>query len=161
MGLKPARNTFITAKDLEGCLVIVQGHESGESPSTIPGAGKDDTYEWVRATTVVLTGEPSEIVTEQAGGDELPLVLEDMRWAEAAIVGELRSKVGGYDADGTPKLSVGVVEQYKTRFRNTAYRLGEPSDEAFALAVDYVNSNPDTFPERDPFADTKAAKAFA
>jgi hypothetical protein len=158
MGLKPARNTLLKAEHLEDCLVIVQGHSAGESPSTLPGAGKDDTYAWVRSTTAVIDGFPGEPVTEQAGTDELPLILEDMRWAESAIADELKGKVGGYDADGTPKLSVGVIQRYKTRFRNDAFRLGEPTDEQFNAAVKYVEQNPDVFPSKDA---ERAAAAFA
>lgn len=162
MGLKPARNTFVGAADLAGCLVIIQGHELGDSPSTVPGAPAGSTYEWVRATVAVLDGEVSDAIAEQAGTRDLPLVLEDIRFDKGAIVNELKPKVGQYDADGTPKLTVGTIGTYTDKYRNPGrLRLDEPEDEAFAKAVEYMEGDGAfVFPEKDPAA-SKAAKAFA
>lgn len=162
MGLKPARNSFIGAKDLEGCLVIIQGLEAGTSPSTVPGAPQGSTYDWVRATVAVLDGDVSDAVREQVGHGELPIVLEDIRFDKGAIVNELKPKVGAFDGDGTPKLTVGRIGTYTDKYRNPGrLRLDEPDEADFGRAVKYMEGpGAETFPEKDPFA-SGAAKAFA
>jgi hypothetical protein len=161
MGLKPASAEFPKLEHLEGCLVIVQGHELGTSPSTVKGAKEGATYDWVTATVAILDGEPDAEKIDTDGG--LPVVLEDMRLSGAGLVPQLRSKVGKYDSDGTPKLSVGRVVRFKNSFNHDrSFKLDAPSEYDMRAAIEYVTENPDTFPDRDPFSeDSAAARAFA
>lgn len=161
MGLKPASAEFPKLEHLDGCLVIIQGHELGNSPSTVKGAKEGATYDWVTATVAILDGEPDAEKIDTDGG--LPVVLEDMRLSGAGLIPQLRSKVGKYDSDGTPKLSVGRVVRFKNSFgHDRSYKLDTPSEADMRVAIAYVTENPDTFPERDPFGeDSAAAKAFA
>jgi hypothetical protein len=164
MGLKPARNTFLGAADLKGCLVVVQAHEKGTAPSTVPGAAAGATYDWVRATVAVLDGEVSEALAEQAARRRAA----DRAGGHPVRQGRHRQRAEPHrrwvrrgrdaQAEGGPDRHVhGQVPQPGTSPAGRADGHAE-----FKVAADYVNANPDVFPERDPFAaEGKAAKAFA
>ena len=161
MGLAPARDNRLNVENLYKNLLVVQPHTKGTAPSTKQG---QPDYVWVKATLAVLAGPVSEELEEIAGTDQLPIVLEDMRLTATGVTSRLENLTGKYDDDGTPKLVVGIVGRYKNTNGGTSYSLDEPSEEGFALAAEYVNSDAgkETFPERDPFEDdSRASKAFA
>jgi hypothetical protein len=160
MGLKAVNTDFPKMAHLDGCLVVLQSHEEGESKSTLPSAKPGDMYPWVRCTVAVLAGKPDQDHIE----GKLPIVLEDMRIADTAMLDRLREILGRYDADGTPRLAYGRVSDYTNGYKNTSFKLVDPLDGDDKLAAEFVNSETgsNAFPEKDPFAEgTRAAKAFA
>lgn len=158
MGLSPAKDNRFSVEDLTKNVLVVQAHASGTSTGN-----NGDPYTWMRCTVAVISGPVSDELAEKAGTNELPIVLEDVRIQAVGFTSRLEGLVGKYDEDGTPKLVMGVVMKYKNSKGGTSFSLNgdDLTDAQQNTAIRYVNDNPDVFPEKDPFADSKASKAFA
>jgi hypothetical protein len=82
-----ANDAFLKVENLlDRLLLVTPNGRSGQRESTLPGqAGK--MYDWVETTTVVLDGEPDDLVTE------IPLVLDGFQYAGKGLTGQLLPKV--------------------------------------------------------------------
>lgn len=128
------RDAFVKPEHLVDRLLLVLPLSQGERDSKM-NAGK--VYKFVETTTVVLDGEPDEMV------DTVPMVLEGFQFAGQTITGQLIPKIR------TGRWSLGRLAKVpsQTKGFNDAWILLAPTDEDKVIAKKYLAENPPP----DPF----------
>lgn len=128
-----ARTGFIKGDDLEGRLLLIKPLSVGERESTQPGSlGK--MYEFVETDTVVLDGEPSEMI------ETVPFDVEGFQFSGARVVGFLKPKVR------TGRMALGRLVRVKVKGRTDAWELQPPTDADREIARAYIASRPSDDP---------------
>jgi hypothetical protein len=126
---------FVRPEDVDGRALVVWPVETG----TAKGDNGAD-YDWVQVEFIALDGENTDKVTV---GEP-----NEMRFTSAAIVGQLKRKVGS----GKPTL--GRIDSRKSRFRTPAYGFQpiDNSDPIRGKAARAVETYNKTRTAADPFA---------
>ena len=122
-----ARAAFVKMDDLEGRLVLVYPHETGERESTIKGqAGKMYTY--VVTTTHVLSGPITDMI------EAVPTTLDDFQMSGQNIVGQLKPKIR------TRRAVLGRLgkKEPSQRGMQKAWILNEPTEKDKAIARKFI-----------------------
>jgi hypothetical protein len=130
-----ARSGFVKQEDLEGRLLLIKPFELGERVSTgqYAGTNADGTpksYEYAVTTTVVLDGEPGDLI------DEVPFLLEDYQFAGLRLVAQLKPKIR------TGRQVLGRLTRVPVKGRTDAWELAEPAEADKVVARAYLASVP-------------------
>lgn len=134
-----ARTGFVRLEDLKDRLVLVFPQSVEERDSTLPGAaGKK--YESVTADVIVLDGDVTELI------EEVPLTLEGIFISGAAIVPQVKPKIG----KGRGVLGRLSTQAARTKGFGDAWVLEAPTDADKALARPYAVAYQEK--NLDPFA---------
>lgn len=126
-----ANDAFIKSEHLEGRLLLVSPYDKGERESTLPGqTGK--LYTFVETNTVVLDGEPDDMI------DTVPLKLEGFQLSGSGITAQLLPKIA----------SRGMVlgrlgkKPSQTKGFGDMWILQPPTESDRQVARDYLAANP-------------------
>lgn len=118
-----ASSSFLSLKDLKGCLIAFLPFEVDEIPSSVKGA-KKDTFAVYKSNVVVLDGKPSDAV----GAKKLPCLIEEIGLSGAFNEPMLRDAM----RKGRPK--VGRVIEEKNKVGTLSMKITEASDADIDLA---------------------------
>jgi hypothetical protein len=122
-----ASSSFLSLKDLKGCLIAFLPVEVDEIPSSVKG-GKKDTFNVYKSNVVVLSGTPSDAV----GNVKLPYLIEEIGLGGAFNEPMLRDAM----RKGRPK--VGRVIEEKNKVGTLSMKITEASDADLALARKHI-----------------------
>jgi hypothetical protein len=131
-----ASSAFVKAEHLIGRLLLVTPLDVDQRASTMRGQ-EGKMYTYVSTTTVVLDGEPDEMITA------VPVVLEDFQFSGAAITPQLKPGL----RTGRPTLGRLGQKPSATKGFGAAWILEAPDEDDRALARTWIEANP----APDPF----------
>lgn len=118
-------SSFVTLKDLNGCLIGYLPYEVDEIPTKTRNPDpKKQTFKLFKSHVVILDGKPAEAV----GADKLPFILEEFGISGAFNENLLKDAL----RRGRPK--VGRVKVEKNTAGTESAKIVEASDEDIALA---------------------------
>jgi hypothetical protein len=124
-----ASSSFLSLKDLKGCLIAFLPVEVDEIPSTVPGS-KKNTFTVYKSNVVVLDGKPSDVV----GAKKLPYLIEEIGLSGAFNEPMLRDAM----RKGRPK--VGRVVEEKNKVGTLSMKITEASDADLDLARKHMGA---------------------